>query len=425
MSTATMWRIVSVCLAWIGLVSLAHGVEAPVAAACDEGDLLTASACDEAMEPVSDNDDPRFSSDRFYPAPPAGDILTDWMTAHLAYPGSPDPLSSDASFVAALVVGVPPYALLNRRTALFSNRAGGAARVLLEAAGQPMSRAAAVTAMAWDLGLTPSLPWITTRKKSVTYPTNVHARASMIKAGVDADIYRQARVLAGTGRVVLAANLALAAQAARDRLAHVRDPSSLALSAGIVDRFLAAGTPDELTDSDLAVLMRELEAQLSGWSGGTLSVYGKRQLPAPWRLSRLAAAYQDEFASVGDVHPCDANGMPVHRSDVGSPAPLCIDAATDRDIAAWYAGAYRSEITDWRRGPGWSPAELRLLKGVFSVVPFWVGVLHPSVKLDPFSVELARQLIATQARDGAFFPEPVTSRIFAATSERLCQAVAR
>lgn len=421
--SAALSLVAVVCVLAPSIATASAATPAQRPPACGDGDLLSTLPCTEEPEADSDRDDPRFADGRFFPSPPGGDIVADWVTAHLAYPARRDALASDESLVSTLATGTPPYRSLNRDAVLFGDDAGRATRVLAAAAGRPISRAGAATALAWDLGLTASIPWITTRKAKVTSPANAHARASMIKAGVESDIYQQARRLAGEGRVVLAANLALAAQAARDRRGHLREPTSVALLAGTPGRFMAAQGPEHLTDTDLAALMRELESVLSAWPGGELSVHGKRQLPAGWRLARLAAAYDDEFRHDAATHPCDSNGMPVVGTASPRPVPLCIDAATDRDIAAWYARAYRTELTGWRKGPPWSAAHLRLLGAVESVLPFWAGVLHPSARLAPYSVELARQLVATQASDALFYPEPITGQMFHAAGQRLCSAV--
>jgi hypothetical protein len=367
-----------------------------------------------------DHDEPRYADGVFYPSPPVGDVLREWTTAHLIYPQLANALSSDKRMLTDVAVVDGPYVVLNRRTNLFGDEAGKTARTLLETVLTPMSRAAAVTAMAWDLGLTPSVPWITTRRKAVTLPANAHARASMIKAGVEPGIYEQARRLVGNGSVVVMAHVALAMQSLKERLARTRDPSAVAVSQGVFDRVAVATSAGSVSDSDLAALMRELETALAEWPGGMASVHGFRQLPGVLRLARLAAAYHEERRPAGAAALCDGHGKPTAAATTA----LCIDTASDRAVAAWYAGMFRSGITRWRAGPGLDVDGIRFVEAVDSVVPFWVGALSTQTRLAPVSTELVTQWVATHAREATLYPETATDAIFAAATRSLCMGSA-
>lgn len=381
----------------------------------------------EEVEDTGDSDELRYSDAVFYPSPPAGDIVRDWVTAHLVYPDTP-PWTDDA-FVRQWMGAYSIYGQLNRQTDLFGSSAGAATRQLSEASGHPMSRAAAFTAMAWDLGLTPSVPWITTRRTRIAYPENEHARAAMIKAGVDVDIYRHTRFLLGTTHPVQAANLALSVQMLRDRLKRLAKPSEVGLDPAIVQRYLDVISLEDLTDSDLRLLMRQLEAGLSAWPGGELSTHEKRQLPAIFRLARLAAAYREQNGHDGAPAPCDPNGIRVSgvaAEYVGEAGKMpCFDTANDRAVVQWYRKAYAEEVSTKLAGATLTATMRRIGRAIDDVRPFWVGALGHAVRFRPLTYELAVQAMATHARDASLYPESVITDMFVDATERLCKGEAK
>lgn len=401
----------AVAALWVGVVPVAGALPTTD---CGTSLLGKPLAC--ALDGDDDHDDAQYADGTYYRSPPAGDVIREWTTAHLIFPELPNALSSDSLMLATLASGEGPYLVINRYTGLFGDAAGKTARTLLATVRTPMTRAAAVTAMAWDLGLTPSIPWITTRRKSVTMPVNPHARASMIKAGVEPAVYAKARLLVGEGSVVVMAHLALAMQSLKERIGRLREPSAVAVSRGVLERVQQAASPGAISDSDLAALMRELETTLSAWPGGSPSVHGTRQLPAVLRLARLAAAYDEERRPVNSDARCDSDGRPT----AAAATSLCIDAASDRAVSAWYAEAYRSNITRWRTGPGLDLDGIRLVEAVDSVLPFWVGALSPDARLAPLSTEMVTQWVATHARDASLYPERTTDAMFAAATQQLC-----
>jgi hypothetical protein len=404
----------------VGLcVVVSTGLQATTTDPCPRDLLGNPVSC--FQEEINDHDDEQYASGTTYGPPPVGDVLREWITAHLIFPELPNALSSDTTMLAALTTKGAPYVSLNTYTNLFGDDAGKTARTLLATVRTPMSRAGAVTAMAWDLGLTSAIHWTTARKPAVKQPANRHARASMIKAGVEYSIYAQARRLVGDGSVVVMAHLALAMQSLKARLARLHDPAAVAVSQGVLDRVVAATSASDVSDSDLDALMRELETVLAAWPGGEASVLGKRQLPAVLRLARLAAAYAAEDRPGDAEGLCDKNGRPTVAAHPEG-GELCIEAASDRAVAVWYASRHRLEITQWRTGPDLDTAHVRLVDAVDSVLPFWIGAFSTSTRLAPVSTELVTQWVATHSRDAALYPEPSTAAMFAAATRQLCAA---
>lgn len=388
---------------------------------------LLGSCPAEAAKDVGDGDEVRYASAVFYPSPPAGDVVRDWVTANIVYPAALR--WTDESFLHRWMGTYSIYGGLDRQADVFGSPAGIATRHLIEANGHPMSRAAAFTAMAWDLGLTPSVPWITTRRTKVAYPENEHARAAMIKAGIDVDIYRHTRFLLGTTRPVQAANLALSVQMLRDRSKRLAKPIEVGLDPAVVQRYLDAPSLDHITGSDLQLMMRELEAGFSAWPAGELSTHEKRQLPAVYRVARLTAAYREHNGYAGSASPCDPSGVRVSGvaaetiDDLGK--NLCFDTAIDRAVVDWYRRAYADEVGIALADANLTATMRQIAQAIDGVHPFWVGALSDAVRFHPVTYELAVQTMATHARDAFLYPEASVSQMFVDATERLCKGEAR
>jgi hypothetical protein len=188
----------------------------------------------------------------------------------------------------------------------------------------------------WDLGFT---------KAPISSETFVMPRElrytpgawSIVKAGVEPDIYVQANRNQGSVFPALTANYALAAQLLRAKLATT--PSSLwkvrGLRHDVLDRFVRG---EFMHAHDFHYLIQFLDGALATRDAGATSVYGFRQLPAPLRLGRLAGAYRQRMPF--DNEPCHDDGKhdPEHAgTGMHDRRPLCFDDATDRAVHAWYA----------------------------------------------------------------------------------------
>jgi hypothetical protein len=227
---------------------------------------------------------------------------------------------------------------------------------------------------------------------------NVPGAPSLIKAGVDVDIYVQAFHLSGADYPMLAANYALAAQLLRTRLATT--PQNLWTEHGlrhdVLDRFLHAATANGVHDHDLYYLIHVLDGAMSTWSAGALSSYGLRDLPTDFRLARMAAAYRDRLSY--EHEPClpDRTYDAQHAGMGGvDKRPLCFDDATDRAVHRWYAARFRAEMSSIRSVPrsGATIAE-RMARPLDASRQGWIGIRRNGLIEDATRLEVVQAKIA-------------------------------
>jgi hypothetical protein len=176
---------------------------------------------------------------------------------------------------------------------------------------------------------------------------NGYAAANAVKAGVDADIFLKAWDMNGR-MTTIAAGHAVALQLLREQVksnapdtyaAHGIDP-------GVLDRYLKQYFPDQIGESDLNYLAEILRHAISK-RGFTVDSAGRRQLPAAYRVARVAAAYSDAAGYLNRNGYCAGN-EPNSREPRGPEAeaynrPLCFVAATDRAVQSWFRRQMRHE----------------------------------------------------------------------------------
>jgi hypothetical protein len=222
----------------------------------------------------------------------------------------------------------------------------------------------------WDLGFTKArmgydIHWL---PAELYFP----GAANAVKAGVEPDIYAQALRLTGGGYPAIAANYAVAAQLLRAKLASTPRQrwTERGLRQDVIDHFVHADDATKLSDFDLHYLIQLLDGAMAGWDVGHQSVYGLRELPLPFRVGRIAAAYRER--NPYDDPPCLANGRydPAQAGMGGfDRRPLCFGDATDRAVHAWYAGTLRDELS--------TRAVERMAAPLRSSRQGWIGVARP------------------------------------------------
>lgn len=222
--------------------------------------------------------------------------------------------------------------------------------------------------------------------------------SSAVKAGVEPDIYVQATEFAGAENPAIAANYAVAAQLLREKLSST--PRGLWAERGlrhdILDRFVHAGRASSLLDHDLYYLIQLLDGAMATWEAGRLNAYGMRELPLPFRVSRMAAAYRDRRPF--EKPPCLENG----RFDPDSAGmggvdrrPLCFQDATDRAVHEWYVSQLRHEMSSARPVPrtAMSVAE-RMTVPLKSSRQGWIGIRRAGAIDIAYRKEVAEAKIA-------------------------------
>lgn len=174
-----------------------------------------------------------------------------------------------------------------------------------------------------------------------------YAAASAIKAGIDADIFRKAWDMNGR-MTTIGAGHAVALQLLRDR---VRDNApetheALGIKPDVLSRYLQQTNPERLDDFDQAYLADILRYALSR-RDFSIDAQGQRQLPAAYRVARVAAAYADASGYLNPNGYCWGNapspGEPTLPDAFDDNRPLCFVAATDRAVQSWFRGQMRRE----------------------------------------------------------------------------------
>jgi hypothetical protein len=249
----------------------------------------------------------------------------------------------------------------------------------------------------WDLGYTkarlgreiPQLPGSL---------GNVSGARSLVKAGIDLDIYAQATHLVGPDYPMIAANYALAAQVLRTRLTTM--PRTLwaqhGLRPDVLDRFVHAESGPAMDDYDFHYLIHILDGALSTWTAGEPSTYGLRELPTNFRLARVAAAYRDRMPY--DHEPChDDHTYDAQHAGMGGVdrRPLCFDDATDRAVHSWYAAEFRTEMSSLRPVPrnGLTTAE-RMAVPLNASRQGWIGIRRNGLFEDAIRLEVVEAKIS-------------------------------
>jgi hypothetical protein len=260
------------------------------------------------------------------------------------------------------------------------------------------------TIFRWDLGLTRARPGIEMPPlRSIAELGKSWVAANVVKAGIDRDLYVQARMLAGPENALLAANLAVAAQLLREKIeaAQASGEAYTGLWPAPLDHMVAARGPYALTDVETSYLMRLLENELSSRRDPPHSVYGRRQVPTPVRVARVAAAYRSETYAA--PFPCAEDGAfvpgvaAVSLGDVTR--PFCFADMIDRRVLAWYSAELREDLRAKAEDPDlMASAAGPLIEAVGRLRPAWLGAFvsnaeDPSLDTEVVAAMVTRELV--------------------------------
>ncbi|MEX1829554.1 hypothetical protein [Luteibacter sp. CQ10] len=273
-------------------------------------------------------------------------------------------------------------------------------------------------AIAWDLGLdkafyghqasaAPSFGAIPLDD----FPEDI--QANLIKSGVMSHYYQRAYELGGgTPLSTLAAELAFAAQTLQAWIEATAklDRRPLGIREDVLARFETAVSLAEMSDEDLAYLADILRSELSLFRSGRLNFYGQRDIPAPLRVARVAAAYR--ISQGFDAPPCHADGT-ADREVAGSDAaattrPICFTDATDRAVYRWYRTERARQIGRFIASKDATPSRVRLLAAFENVKPAWAGAYGiDAMSTSPFAeiveAQMALDLPGTEDGEKRFY----------------------
>lgn len=341
-----------------------------------------------------------------FPHPPAGDFVSELLSerAWRATP-SASPLHDDTDVERhSLLDPANLYTDLAPLTTRTMDTTWRSAWSLLTAQGFHMALLQTQTSFRWDLGLTRARPGIEIPSlHGMTEPGRPWVTANRMKAGIDRDIFEQARLLAGAGNGLIAANLAVAGQLLREKItaAQAAGDGYAGLWSAPLDHMMSARTAFALSDVETSYLMRLLENELSTRRSPTMSVYGRRQVATVIRVARVAAAYRS--GTYGEPFPCSDDGAFVpgvaatRREDTTH--PFCFADMIDRRVLAWYGGALRDDLTTRLEDPvtmasGAGP----LIEAIDRLHPAWRGAFvgdtrDPSLDTDVLAATVARELV--------------------------------
>lgn len=248
----------------------------------------------------------------------------------------------------------------------------------------------------WDLGFTKA------RISSETFRMPAEFRYlpgawSIVKAGIEPDIYTQAIHSQGLEHPAMTANYALAAELLRAKLAAT--PSSLWKTRGlrhdVLDRFVGG---EFMQAHDFHYLIQFLDGALAAWDAGSTSAYGFRQLPAALRLGRIAAAYRQRLPF--EHEPCLEDGRhdPEHAGmGAFDRRPLCFDDATDRAVHVWYAHELVRELASIPdEANGNASLAQRMAAPLRSSRQGWIGIRRPDAIAEVTRIEVVQAKVTGQ-----------------------------
>lgn len=178
------------------------------------------------------------------------------------------------------------------------------------------------------------------------------AAANAIKAGIDPDIFWQARDMSGSA-ITAAAGYALALQLLRDAATAnaPADHARMAIRPDVLSRYLLQTRPQRIAAADLRYLADLLRGAIGNRGAPLQGTLGQR-LPAAYRLARVAAAYSDTAGYFSGNGYCTGNsprsGEPTGPDALDDNRPLCFIAATDRGALAWFRRQLRLDAAGLR-----------------------------------------------------------------------------
>lgn len=266
----------------------------------------------------------------------------------------------------------------------------------------------------WDLGFTKAHPVDVRVPRATGDWGSEHAALNAIKAGVEADIFRQSLAIFGNAHSTIAAKYAVAAQILRERIATIpEDKRELRnIEPDVLTRFMSLSEGGSLDAYDAHYLGTLLEAEINRHTVARSSFRGIREIATPFRVARVAAAYRDNQSYVAP--PCTNDFR--YREGVASldptRGPVCFVDASDRAVYAWYNEEFRHQAGLVRE----ENAETSPLAKV-------LALLAPmAVALDIFAVAEFAEALATEdlAVSGEFAEEEAV-----AAEERLGGSICR
>jgi hypothetical protein len=223
----------------------------------------------------------------------------------------------------------------------------------------------------WDLGFTKARPEDVRLPHTTDDWGSEQAALNAIKAGVEADIFRQSIALFGNAHSTFAAKYAVAAQILRERIAATPEDKREVrnVEPEVLARFMTLPEGSPLDAYDAQYLGALLESEINRHTVARSSFRGIREIATPFRIARVAAAYRDNQSYVAP--PCTDDFR--YREGVASldprRGPVCFVDANDRAVYAWYNEAFRRQAGLVRE----SQAETSPLAKVLALlVPFGV-----------------------------------------------------
>jgi hypothetical protein len=340
-----------------------------------------------------------------FPYPPSGDFIGD-LISERAWRTTPSrsPLHDDSDVERlSLVDPANLYTDLAPLTTRTMDTTWRSAWALLGIQGFHMQLLQTQTTFRWDLGLTRARPGIEMPPlRSVPELGQPWLAANIVKAGIDHDLFVQARRLVGPGNPLIAANFAVAAQLLREKIeaANGAGETYAGLWSAPLEHLASARQAFALNDVEITYLMRLLENELSSWRDPQPSVYGRRQVPTAVRVARAAAAYQSETYVA--PFPCSddgafAPGVAATRLDDVT-RPFCFADMIDRRVLAWYGAALHDDLTAKRDDPAVATSGAgALIDAVDRMHPAWLGAFagggeDPSLDTEVVAARVVREL---------------------------------
>jgi hypothetical protein len=341
-----------------------------------------------------------------HPHPPAGDFIGELISERMwRVTPSTSPLGDDSEVERrSLLDPSNLYTDLAPLTVASMDGTWRSAWTVLRLQGFIMPLLETQTSFRWDLGLTRARPGIEMPPlRNVPELGKPWVAANIVKAGIDRDIYVQARLLAGPGNTLIAANLAVAGQLLREKTEAAQ--ASGELYAGLwstpLEHMMAARAAYTLTDVEISYLMRLLENELSSRRDPPVSVYGRRQVPTAVRVARAAAAYRSETYTA--PFPCSDNGafvQGVAAARLGDATqPFCFADMIDRRVLAWYSATLRDDLAaKLDDSEVMASAAGSLIEAIERLRPAWLGAfvsdIHdPSLENDMVAAMATREMV--------------------------------
>ncbi len=338
--------------------------------------------------------------------PPAGDFIAELMSERLwRLTPSASPLHDDSDVERLSLVD--PTNMYTELAPLSERTMDATWRAAWTSLGQrgfamPLPQTQAI--FRWDLGLTRARPGIEMPPlRHVEELGKPWVAANIIKAGVDRDLFVQARLLAGPGNGLIAANLALAGQLLREKIEAAQASGEIyaGLWSAPLEHMVAARRAHALSAVETSYLMRLLENELSSSRDRPLSVYGSRAVPTAVRVARAAAAYRSENYTA--PYPCSDDGAFVpgvaSTSLADTESAFCFTDMIDRRVLAWYGAALRDDLAAKLEDPEVMVSAVGpLIEAIDRLRPAWLGAFvgdtqDASLDTDIVAATVGRELV--------------------------------